>query len=74
MRIAKKSDETPKPDYKLDSHVLEWSDVEKDIGLLVDETLSFDKHLSSKVKKANSMFGLIRRIFQFMDKETFKPL
>ncbi len=74
MRIARKSDDTPKCDYKLDDHILQWSDVEKDIGLLVDETLSFNKHLATKVKKANSMFGLLRRIFQFMDKETFKPL
>ncbi len=74
MRIAKKSDDTPKQDYKLDSHVLDWSECEKDIGLLVDGSLSFDKHLVTKVKKANSTFGLLRRIFQFMNKETFKPL
>ncbi len=74
MRIAKKPNETPKSEYKLNNHTLDWSGTEKDIGLLVDETLSFENHLITKVKKANSMFGLLRRIFQFMDKETFKPL
>ena len=74
MRIGKASDDILKQDYNLDSHILEWTDLEKDIGLLIDESLSFNKHLITKVKKANSMFGLLRRIFQFMDKDTFKPL
>ncbi len=41
---------------------------------MVDDGLNFENHLTTKVKKANSMFGLLRRIFQFMDKDTFKPL
>jgi hypothetical protein len=38
---------------------LEMSEGEKDIGVLVDRNLSFSKHITQKVNKANSM-GLIR--------------
>jgi hypothetical protein len=41
---------------------LEQSDGEKDIGVLVDENLSFSKHIQNQVNKANSIMGLIRRI------------
>ena len=74
MRIGNSSDEPNNQQYKLDTHTLENTECEKDIGLLVDDALNFEKHLIAKVKKANSMLGLMRRIFQFMDKESFKPL
>jgi hypothetical protein len=37
------------------------SDGEKDIGVFVDENLSFNKHIQNQVNKANSIMGLIRR-------------
>ena len=39
---------------------LEQSDGEKDIGVFVDENLSFNKHIQNQVNKANSIMGLIR--------------
>jgi hypothetical protein len=47
---------------------------EKDIGVTIDLELSFDKHISEKVKKANSMCYIIRRSFQYLDHSTFLPL
>ena len=44
---------------------------EKDIGVIIDSELSFESHISAKVKKANQMMGLIRRVFTFMGKEMF---
>ena len=46
----------------------------KDLGVIVDSKLSFDKHISAKVKKANSLVGLIRRSFVYLDKVMFKQL
>jgi hypothetical protein len=41
---------------------MEMSEGEKDIGVLVDRNLSFSKHITQKVNKANSIMELIRRI------------
>ena len=66
----------PDPDfnYKLLDKTLEEVDHEKDIGVVIDSNLSFEKHISEKVKKANSMFVVIRRIFYHLDEKTFTPL
>ena len=44
---------------------------EKDIGLVVDRKLNFEKHISEKVNKANSIVGLIRRTYEYLDEESF---
>ncbi len=43
---------------------------ENDLGICFDNTLEFDKRINSKINKANSISGLIRRIFQYLDKPT----
>ena len=47
---------------------------EKDIGVTIDNKLTFDVHIAEKVSKANSMMGLIRRSMEYMDKDTFRLL
>ena len=47
---------------------------EKDLGVLIDPELSFTKHMSSKIKKANSITGLIRRSFTTLNEESFLVL
>ena len=42
---------------------------EKDLGITFQDNLQFTKHLAYKVKKANSMLGLIHRSFQYIDNE-----
>jgi hypothetical protein len=37
---------------------------EKDIGVLIDDELSFDKHICEMVSKANSIFAALRRTFR----------
>ena len=56
-------------DMELD-HVFE----EKDIGVIVDSDLSFAEHISTKVRVANAMVGLIRRSFSYLNGKTFKKL
>ena len=50
---------------------LEQSDGEKDIGVLVDEILSFNKHIQNQT---NSIMGLIRRTYTHLDEQSFKYL
>ena len=47
---------------------------EKDLGVIFDDTLKFDLHINAAVKKANSMLGLIKRNFKFIDKDIFTKL
>ena len=51
-------------------HVFE----EKDLGVTIDYGLKFEEHISKKVQVANSIVGLIRRSFSFLNCETFKRL
>ena len=47
---------------------------EKDLGVTFDSKLNFAEHISSKVKKANQIVGLIFKTFTFMDREMFLNL
>ena len=42
---------------------------EKDLGITFQDDLQVTKHLADKVKKVNSMPGLIHRSFQYIDNE-----
>ena len=64
----------PGQTYTLMGENLQSCEVEKDIGVFLDEKLNFDRHISTKVNKANAMFGVIRRNFHYMDRKTFVPL
>ena len=64
MTVSNKTNIENKSSYHLYNNEgeeveLEMSEGEKDIGVLVDRNLSFSKHITQKVNKANSM-GLIR--------------
>ena len=73
MHIGRK-DPDPEFKFKLLGNSLEKVDQEKDIGVIIDDQLNFDKHISEKVKKATSISALIRRIFQHLDEKSFIPL
>ena len=47
---------------------------EVDLGVAIDTRLSFESHISEKVKKANKMVGSIRRSFRYLDAAMFKLL
>ena len=44
---------------------------ERDLGILVDQKLTFETHISTKVNKANQMMGMVRRSIVYMDPENF---
>ena len=53
---------------------LSRSEGEKDLGVMVDDRVNFDKHIQQQVNKANSIMGLIRRTYMFLDKTSFRYL
>jgi NAD-dependent dihydropyrimidine dehydrogenase PreA subunit len=64
---------TPKEDDLLGQEISKVKD-EKDIGVVIDEELSFDKHICEKVSKANSIFAVLRRTFRSLHVDIFLPL
>ena len=45
------------------------SEVEKDLGILMDSVLKFSKDVEEQVNKANRILGLTRRSYQYLDIE-----
>jgi hypothetical protein len=46
---------------------MEETIAEKDVGVTIDNKLSFDKHITEKVNKAKCIIGVIRRTFEYLD-------
>ena len=46
----------------------------KDLGVTVDENLNFKEHTTTKINKAFSMLGILKRNFKHTDKDTFVNL
>ncbi len=57
--------------YTLDNSTLTPVAEEGDLGIYFDQSLKFSIHCAKSASKINSMLGLIRRIFSYMDKEIF---
>ena len=74
MRISSRAESDIVHNYYMNGQLLEQSYEEKDLGVIIDSKLRFDNHISSKIKKANSLVGLIRRSFEYMDAKMFKQL
>ena len=74
MRITSRSSPPYKHGYVMKGQLLEQTYEEKDLGVIIDSKLSFDQHISAKVKTANNLVGLIRRSFEYLDKDMFKQL
>ena len=60
--------------YKIWNQDLEHVFEEKDLGTIIDSKLTFVEHISSKVKKANIIVGLIRRSFTYLDCKSFMKI
>ena len=57
-----------------EQHILTTSTAEKDLGVIIDPQLSFDKHIEEIVKKANKTVGMLSRVIVNKDKEIMVPL
>ena len=58
----------------LNNHVLEKSEQEKDLGVIIEKKLKFHAHTAAAVKKANQVLGLIKRSYHSRDSYTIKTL
>ena len=47
---------------------------EKDLGVIIDQNLTFRDHINSKVNTANRNLGIIFRTFKYIDEEMFLNL
>ena len=57
-----------------EKHPVTYTSSEKDIGVIFDERLTFEQHLNEKINKANSIVGIIRRTFEYLDTSNFMQL
>ena len=53
---------------------LEKTSEERDLGVLVDDRLEFDRHIMGVVNKANRMLGMIKIGFSCLDNDIFMNL
>jgi hypothetical protein len=53
---------------------LENVESEKDISVMIDRHLNFEKHIQTQINKANQIVGLTRRSFVHLDNRTFSLL
>lgn len=64
----------PRNDYKLGESDLEKSALEKDLGVYVSADLKSSAHVAKVAAKANSRLGIIKRNFEYLDREIMLPL
>ena len=57
--------------YRIHECELDHMFEEKDLGVHIDAELKFEEHMSTKIKKANSIVGVIRRGFSYLDCKLF---
>ena len=80
LRVSSSNNNDPKNVYYL-HHVnsktlveIDNTDNVKDLGVIVDETLKFEKQISERIKKANSVLSSIKRTIRYMDQSVFTML
>ena len=74
MHIGNNNSEPMSYKLKPDISGMDITTSEKNVGVIIDNKLSFDMHIAEKVNKTNSVVGAIRRSFEYLDKDTFKKL
>ena len=63
----------PKYIYHLNGHLIHPSKCEKDLGVLISDTLQPREHIIKCVKKANKILAMIRHTFTYKTRETILP-
>ena len=57
-------------DYQLCGQSLDHVFEERDLGVIIDSSLTFEPHIDQKINVANAFLGLVRRNFRFLDQDT----
>ena len=76
MHVGKTIQQEYAYNLKIDNtaHELGGIEEQKDIGVIIDSNLEFDKHINQKINKANSIMAVIRRSFTTLNQHNFVPL
>ena len=61
-------------DYKLYGQKLRVTESEKDLGVIVNSDMKFKDQVASAAKKANKTLGMIKRNFEYVNKDAFEVL
>ena len=61
-------------DYKLYGQKLWVTEFEKDLGVIVNSDMKFKDQVASAAKKANKTLGMIKRNFEYVNKDAFEVL
>ena len=61
-------------DYTFNNTILEHTEAEKDLGILVDCTLNFKQHIDNICSKANKVLGMIKHNFTFFSPKVISLL
>ena len=72
LHLGAKSEE--EFEYTMGETTLEETTCEKDLGVNIDNRLTFSNHINAQVNKANSIMGIIRRSFRHLTAQTFTIL
>ena len=64
----------PQQTYHLNNHAIKSSHKEKDLVVVIDDTLKFHDHTAKAVKKANQVLGVLKKSYNTRDKMTICTL
>ena len=64
----------PKHLYCLNDHILEDTQSEKDLGVIIDVKLKYHIHTAAATKKANQILGMIKKSYTTRDAKTISTL
>ena len=74
MRLSRKKIQSPLTDYKLGHESLELVKTTKDLGITVNDDVSWGKHIAKITAKANRTLGLIKRTCKDFEDQTVRKL
>ena len=61
-------------DYKLYGQKIHVTESEKDLGVITNSDMKFKDQVADAVKKANKTLGMIKRNFEYINKDVFEVL
>lgn len=74
MRITSGTKKVLNTHYSIADRQIDHVSKIDDLGITLNDRLSFEEHINKKVNKANSLAGMIRRSFVHLDGGMFKSL
>ena len=64
----------PRYQYYLNDEMLDETDCEKDLGVIIDDKLKFHAHAAAAKERANQILGLIKKSYNTRDSQTITIL